>query len=96
MEYALTEETPDQLATECLIVGIHENRGLSKAAQAIDRILGGEIAAIVQRGDIEGKPGQTLPLLRAGGKAERILLVGMGAAGECKPTQYKEAVARST
>ena len=95
MEYALTQETPDQLATECLIVGIHENRGLSEAAAAIDRILGGEIAAIVQRGDIEGKPGQTLPLLRAAGKAERILLVGMGAAGECKPTQYKEAVARA-
>ncbi len=95
MEYALTEETPDQLATECLIVGIHENRGLSKAAQAIDRILGGEIAAIVQRGDIEGKPGQTLPLLRAAGKAERVLLVGMGIAGECKPGQYKEAVARA-
>ena len=95
MEYALTQETPDQLATECLIVGIHENRGLSEAAAAIDRILGGEIAAIVQRGDIEGKPGQTLPLLRAVGKAERILLVGMGAAGECKPMQYKEAVARA-
>ena len=82
------------MATECLIVGIHENRGLSEAAAAIDRLLGGEIAAIVQRGDIEGKPGQTLPLVRSAGKAERILLVGLGAAGECKPAQYKEAVAR--
>ncbi len=96
MEYALTQEAPDQLATECLIVAIHENRGLSEAAMALDRLLGGEIAAIVQRGDIEGKPGQTLPLLRAVGRAERVLLVGMGPVGDCKPAQYKEAVTRAT
>ncbi len=95
MEYALTQEAPDQLATECLIVAVHENRGLSEAATALDRLLGGEIAAIVQRGDIEGKPGQTLPLLRTVGRAERVLLVGMGIVGECKPSQYKEAVTRA-
>ncbi|WP_298135648.1 leucyl aminopeptidase [Acidiferrobacter sp.] len=95
MEYALTDKTPDQLATECLIVGIHENSGLSEAAAAVDRALGGAISAIVQRGDIEGKPGQTLPLVSTSGKAERVLLVGMGAAGELKPAQYKEAVARA-
>ena len=95
MEYTLTQEAPDQCATDCLVVGIHEHGGLSEAAAAVDRALAGEIASIVQRGDIEGKPGQTLPLLRRVGRAERVLLVGMGVRGECKPSQFKEAVTRA-
>lgn len=96
MEYTLTQDAPETLATDCLIVGVHENGTLSEAAVAVDRLLGGEIAAIVQRGDIEGKPGQIQSLLRSGGPISRIVLVGMGARGECKPAQYKDAVARAS
>ena len=96
MEYTLTQEAPEKFATECLIVGVHENGVLSEAAAALDRALDGEIMAIVQRGDSEGKPGQTLPLLRTVAQAQRVILVGMGVRGECKPAQFKEAVARAT
>ncbi len=96
MEYTFTQEAPEKLATDCLIVGIHENGLLSRAAAALDQLLGGEITAIVQRGDIEGKPGQTLPLLRPVGQTQRVVLVGMGLQGECKAAQFKEAVARAT
>ncbi|MHB8252574.1 MAG: leucyl aminopeptidase [Acidiferrobacter sp.] len=96
MEYILTQEAPEKFSTECLIVGIHENGVLSEAATAIDKSLNGEIMAIVQRGDIEGKPGQTLPLLRPAAQAQRIVLVGMGVRGECRPAQFKEAVARAS
>jgi len=96
MEYTLTQEAPEKFATECLIVGVHENGALSGAALALDRVLNGEITAIVQRGDIEGKPGQTLPLLRMIAQAQRVILVGMGVQGECKPAQFREAVERAT
>lgn len=96
MEYTLTQDAPEKIATDCLIIGIHENGALSEAAVAVDRLLGGEIAAIVQRGDIEGKPGQIQSLLRSQGPIPRIVLVGMGARGECKPAQYKDAVARAS
>ena len=95
MEYTFTQEAPEKFATDCLIVGIHENGLLSQAATAIDQLLDGEIASIVQRGDIEGKPGQTLPLLRPVGQAQRVVLVGMGVQGECKAAQFKESVARA-
>ncbi|MHB1566292.1 MAG: leucyl aminopeptidase [Acidiferrobacter sp.] len=97
MECTFTQEAPETLATECLIVAIHENGVLSDAAQALDRALNGEISAIVQRGDIEGKLNQTLLLLQPPGRlASRIILVGSGVCGECKPEQFRELVARAT
>lgn len=96
MEYTLTQEAPEKCTTDCLIVGIHENGVLSPAAAALDKVLNGDIAAIVQRGDIEGKPGQTIPVLRHGAPAQRVILVGLGVQGECKPAQFKEAVTRAT
>lgn len=95
MEYTYTQETADKVATECLLIAIHENNILSEAASALDQTLGGEIAAIVQRGDIEGKPGQTLLLLQPPNRTiSRIILVGFGVRGACKPGQFKDAVAR--
>ncbi len=95
MECTFTQEAPETLATECLVVAIHENRRLSGAATALDKALNGEIAAIVQRGDIEGKLGQTLVLMQPAGRpAVRIVLVGAGAADELKATEFHELVAR--
>jgi hypothetical protein len=64
--------------TGALVVGIYENRKLSKAAGALDKL--GAISAALKSGDISGKPGSTL-LLRGvtGIAAERIVLLGLGA-----------------
>jgi leucyl aminopeptidase len=66
------------LKTGCLVVGVFEDRKLSKAAQELDRK--GAISAVLKSGDITGKAGSTL-LLRGldGVAAERVLLVGLGA-----------------
>lgn len=96
MDCTFTQDAPDTLATECLIVAVHEHGVLSDAAQALDRALNGEITAIVQRGDIEGKSGQTLLLVQPPGRpAARIILVGSGVQGECQPQQFRELVARA-
>ena len=62
----------------CVVVGVFENKKLSKAAKALDSA--GEITAALKSGDITGKAGTTL-LLRGlkGAAAERVLLVGLGA-----------------
>jgi len=46
---------------------------------ALDRALGGRIAAVLESGDFRGKAGQTLVLYpEAGCRARRVLLVGLG------------------
>ena len=63
--------------TGALVVGIYENRKLTKAAAALDKL--GAVSAALKSGDITGKPGSTL-LLRGvtGVAAERIVLLGLG------------------
>jgi leucyl aminopeptidase len=64
--------------TGCLVVGVFEDRKLSKAAQELDRK--GAISAVLKSGDISGKAGSTLMLRGIDGvAAERVLLVGLGA-----------------
>ncbi|MFL9924864.1 leucyl aminopeptidase [Herbaspirillum lusitanum] len=64
--------------TGALVVGVFENRKLTGAARALDKL--GAISNALKSGDISGKPGSTL-LLRGvtGVAAERIVLVGLGA-----------------
>src|ERR1700750_1001037 len=65
------------IKTGTLVVGVFENRKLTPAAQALDKM--GAISNALKSGDITGKPGTAL-LLRGltGVTAERVLLVGLG------------------
>ncbi|WP_312933013.1 leucyl aminopeptidase [Pseudomonas sp.] len=65
--------------TATLVLGVGEGRLLGAQAKAVDEAGNGAISAVLKRGDLAGKPGQTL-LLQAlpGLKAERVLLVGTG------------------
>ncbi|KAF1043746.1 MAG: Cytosol aminopeptidase [Herbaspirillum frisingense] len=76
--------------TGALVVGIYENRKLSKAAGALDKL--GAISAALKSGDISGKPGSTL-LLRGvtGIAAERIVLLGLGADEEVSDKSFAAA-----
>ncbi|WP_343652088.1 leucyl aminopeptidase [Herbaspirillum sp.] len=78
--------------TGALVVGIYENRKLSKAAGALDKL--GAISAALKSGDISGKPGSTL-LLRGvtGIAAERIVLLGLGAEEEIADKSFAAASA---
>ncbi|WP_050476827.1 leucyl aminopeptidase [Herbaspirillum rhizosphaerae] len=76
--------------TGTLVVGVFENRKLTPAAQALDKM--GAIASALKSGDITGKPGTTL-LLRGltGVAAERVLLVGLGADEEIADKSFSSA-----
>jgi len=78
----------------CLVVGVFENHKLSHAATELDRASRGQLRAILRRGDIEGRIGQTL-LLQALDHvpAQRVLLVGCGGARELNDARYRRVLA---
>ena len=79
MELVVKSVNADTLKTATLVVPVSEGGALGTVAQKIDTLTGGAISAILKRGDLVGKVGQTLVLhTPTGVKAERILLVGVG------------------
>ncbi len=83
MEFSIKQGSPDKLRAECAVVGVFEGKKLSAAAQALDKVSGRHISGVIARGDITGKAGSTLMLHKVPGvTAERVLLIGLGKAGE--------------
>jgi leucyl aminopeptidase len=94
MEFFVTSATPSRQRTDCAIVGVFEKGALSTAAEDLDAKLGGRIARLVKRGDMRGKPGDSLLLAEVSGVAcERVLLVGLGARSAFNRKQYRKALA---
>lgn len=70
---------PEQQKSSCLILAILEKKPLSPIVKQIDKASKGMISAVLKKGEITGKLGQTLLLPNVPGiKAERLLLVGCG------------------
>lgn len=79
MELVVKSVSPETLKTATLVVAISEGRKLGPTAKAIDELTGGAISAVVKRGDIAGKTGQSLLLHSLPNlKTERVLLLGTG------------------
>ena len=94
MQFSVKSGSPEKQRGACLVVGVHEPRRLSDAAQALDTASDGALAAIVRRGDHDGKAGETLMLHHVPGLAcERVLLVGLGRKGEFHDATYRKACA---
>ncbi len=93
MEFVVKTTKAAAAKTATLVLPVSEDRLLGATAQTVDQASGGAISAILKRGDLKGKPGQTL-LLHAlpNLKADRILLVGTGAEGELDGRQWRKAV----
>ena len=94
MEFSIKSVQPGRTKTGCVVVGVFEPRKLSTPAAQLDEAAKGHIAAIVRRGDMEGKSGSTLLLHGVPGVAsERVLLVGLGRKADLGARQYREAIA---
>ncbi|TLP63341.1 MULTISPECIES: leucyl aminopeptidase [Pseudomonas] len=79
MELVVKSVAAVSVKTATLVVPVGEGRKLGALAKAVDQACEGAISALLKRGDLEGKPGQTLLLHSLPGlKAERVLLVGSG------------------
>jgi leucyl aminopeptidase len=93
MEFFAVTGSPEAQRTDCAIVGVFEDTGLSTAAKAIDTALDGRLRRLLKRGDLSGKRGQTLLLVDVEGiKSDRALLIGLGSqAGYARKT-YRRAL----
>jgi leucyl aminopeptidase len=94
MEFIVKSARPETLKTATLVIPVGEGHTLGETAQQIDSASGGAISALLKRGDLAGKLGQTLlardlPNL----KAERVLLVGTGKDSELSDRQLRKVIA---
>lgn len=79
MELLVKSVNAETLKTATLVVPVSEGRSLGAVARKLDEQSNGAISAVLKRGDLEGKPGQTLLLHSLPGlRAERVLLLGVG------------------
>ncbi|WCD79414.1 leucyl aminopeptidase [Pseudomonas sp. TUM22785] len=94
MEFLVKSARPETLKTATLVVAVSEGRKLGTAASALDGATGGAISALLKRGDIAGKVGQTLLLHSLPNlKADRVLLVGVGKERELGDRQFRKVAA---
>ncbi len=96
MEFSIKNDNPLKLQSDCVIIGVYEDKKLSDAAQSIDTASAGYLSNILKRGDFDGKTDATLILHNVPGTAsERVLLVGLGKESDFAEKQYCKAARAS-
>lgn len=90
MKFSLSTVAPHKVATPCLVIGIIEDAPLAGAAAQVDEASGGSISRLIESGDIDGNRGSKTMLHGLGGvTAERILVIGFGAADKLDPSRFE-------
>ncbi|MDP2146542.1 MAG: M17 family peptidase N-terminal domain-containing protein, partial [Pseudomonas sp.] len=93
MELVVKSVSPETLKTATLVVAIGEGRKLGAAAKQVDELSGGAISAVLKRGDLAGKVGQSLLLQGLPNlKADRVLLVGVGKDAELGDRPFRKII----
>jgi len=93
MQYFVTTSTAATERTDCVVIAIFEQGLLSPTASALNDSANGRVQAILDRGDITGKVGQTLLLQDIDGvTSPRILLVGCGKQEGIKETDFNTLI----
>ncbi|HYT03313.1 MAG TPA: leucyl aminopeptidase [Gemmatimonadales bacterium] len=82
-----------QVETPLLAVALGQGGSLPASLGELDRAAGGVIARAMTSGDFRGKRDETALLYPNGGKAERVLLVGVGKPGEVTRSGIRRAAA---
>lgn len=96
MEFNVKSGNPEKQRSACIIVGVFEPRRLSPIAEQLDKISDGYISALLRRGELEGKVGQSLLLHHVPNVlSERVLLIGCGKERELDERQYKQIIQKT-
>ncbi|MFK8329229.1 leucyl aminopeptidase [Pseudomonas sp. BJa5] len=91
MELVVKSVAAASLKTATLVLTVGEGRKLGATAKAVDEACGGALSAMLKRGDLAGKVGQTLLLHSLPNlKAERVLLVGTGKDSELGDRSWRK------
>ncbi|MCU9997926.1 leucyl aminopeptidase [[Pasteurella] aerogenes] len=92
MKYRVKNTALSQ-TTDCLVVSIFEDTGLSASGKKIDQLTQGYLSQLMHSGDLSGKFGQILCLHQLPNlAAKRLLLLGAGKAAEMTERRYKQLV----
>ncbi len=96
MEFTVKSGNPEKQRTACLVLGIYESRRLTPAAEQFDAACGGYLGNLLRRGDLEGKPGQSLLLFNVPeALCERVLLIGCGRERELDDRRFRQVAAHA-
>jgi leucyl aminopeptidase len=92
MEYSVKSGDPEKQRSACVVIGLFDGRKLTPSGKRLDEAAQGALAALLRRGDIDGKAGQTLLLHNpANLLCERLLIVGCGKEKEFHEGRYRDA-----
>ena len=81
-----------ELAVDCVAVGVFDDGELAAEARALDVRGREKLARLLKRGDFTAKTGETWLIDYEGIRAERVLLVGLGA----KSASSRDEISRKT
>ncbi|WWP00890.1 MAG: leucyl aminopeptidase [Candidatus Dasytiphilus stammeri] len=96
MEFIVKSGSIEKQRSACIIVGVFETRRLSYLADQLDKISNGYISALLRRGELEGKIGQTLILYNVPNIiSERILLIGCGKERQLDEQQFDKILSKT-
>ena len=91
MRYALTSTEPVKEQADCLIVGVFQNKKLSRVAEQLDQASQGAIRNLLAKGDLAEEVGRSLLLYSMPGvSSSRILFVYCGEEGKLKPSDFRK------
>jgi leucyl aminopeptidase len=93
MQSSVTSAPLAQLATPLLAVALPQGTAVPASLAELDRATDGGVARAIASGDFKGKRDELMLFYPASGKAERLLLVGLGKAAEVSRTSIRRAAA---
>ena len=96
MEFVAKTSSAEKQRSALVVLGVYQRRRLSAAAEQFDAAQNGYLKEVLRRGDLEGKPGQSLLLPYLPGAAcERVLLVGCGGGRELDEHSFEKMVSHT-
>ena len=91
MKFSQNTHAAEQIATDCLLIGIIDGAPLAATAQRVDSASGGLLTRLLASGDLSAKAKSTLMLHQVPGiQAKRVLVTGFGNAAELSSARYHE------
>ena len=92
MQFEIWTKSLADLALDCVAVGVFDDGELAAEARALDVRGREKLARLLKRGDFTAKTGETWLIDYEGIRAERVLLVGLGA----KSASSRDEISRKT
>jgi leucyl aminopeptidase len=93
MQFETSNLSLAAVRADCIAVGLHDDGTFAPLAKQVDEACGGRLKQLQARGDLPSRLGETLLLLDLPGlKAERVVVVGLGAPTDFDRRAWRKAL----